>query len=144
VTPTHRSASAVATTDAPLSALVLVRAASGRRVAESAPIDAASVGAHQAAPSDVDAAQRACRERGFAVGPYVGISFSITAPRSTFEQLFDVHIQVAADGDVRVSRGGRQHARELPLDRLPSGLRKRLEAVTFAEPVDLHAAEPMT
>ncbi len=121
-----------------LSAMVIVRAASGRRLAGSDAIDATTLPQHVAAPDDVRATQRECGERGFAVGPYIGISFAITARQSQFETTFAVQLKVERNGAVTVSRQGTAVGQELPLDHLSASLRERIEAVTFSPPVELH------
>lgn len=136
--PARRSDARVTThADDVLSAMVIVRAASGRRLAGSAAIDGTTLSQHSATPADVAATQRTCRDRGFSVGPYVGISFAISATRSTFEEQFGVQLKLGARGQIRVERDGNALGLELPLDRLPEALRRRIDTVTFMPPVEL-------
>jgi hypothetical protein len=68
---------------------------------------------------------------GFEVGELVANSFSITAPRKTFEQHFHAKIEVTE-----------QHAAlkngtlELPIDSLPKGVRATITTVSFSAPPD--------
>ncbi len=142
--PARRSDAPVAThADDVLSAMVIVRAASGRRLAGSAAIDASTLSQHSATPADVAATERAFRDRGFAVGQYVGISFAISAPRSKFEEKFGVQLALGADGQITVLRDGKTFGLELPLDRLTAPMRRRIDTVTFAPPVELLASTTM-
>ncbi len=144
MTPARRSgARAAKPTDDVLSAMVIVRAASGRRLSDSGAIDAASLPEHVAAPADVVAVQKVYAAQGFEVGPYVGISFSITARRSQFETAFAVKLKVGRDGAVTVSRQGKSLGIELPLDELRASVRDVIETITFTPPVELHDATTM-
>ena len=67
----------------------------------------------------------------FEVGPHVGISMAITAPRRTFERVFGTTVEDAPDGGWMA--GGR---RELPLGQLPPELASRIRTVTFDEPAE--------
>ncbi len=62
-------------------------------------------------------------ERGFEVGPLVGIAFSIAAPREQMRRQF-------ADFEPQPGQ-----ERELSLDGLPSEVRKAVRAVTTARKV---------
>jgi hypothetical protein len=108
-----------------VSAQVLLRPASGRRIGGRDEITSENIRDY-APPADAAAfARRAFEEDGFDVGPLVGVSFSIAAPVSTFERVFKTPIKV----DDRSSL-------ELPLDALPEPLRRVIETVTFGRPVD--------
>jgi hypothetical protein len=100
---------------------VILRPASGASL-DPATITAATIGQIQPVAAAVDAARRAFANLGFEVGPFVGISFSITAPAPTFEKVFGVSVQPPS-GDL-----------ELPLQRLPADLAKDIQAVTFTPP----------
>ena len=75
-------------------------------------------------------AARALRAEGFLVGPHVGISRAITAPRRDFERVFGTRVEDSAEGGW-VAEGG---TRELPLGQLPPVLAERVQTVTFEEP----------
>jgi len=80
--------------------------------------------------AEAEPAARALRAEGFLVGPHVGISMAITAPRRSFERVFGTRVEDSAEGGW-VAEGG---TRELPLGQLPPVLAERVEAVTFDEP----------
>ncbi len=144
MSPVRRSDARTRTpADEVLSAVVIVRAASGRRLAGSKPIDTTTLPGHRASASDVATAQQGCAARGFSVGDYVGISFAITAARSVFEQQFGVQLDRDAGGDIHVVHDGKPLGLELPLDRLPASLRKVIDTVTFTPRVELHGTGTM-
>jgi hypothetical protein len=100
-----------------LTAMVMLRAASGKRAAGSTPITTQNLqeflpGA-EAAQSAVEAFQTA----GFHVGTRVGSTFSITAPAETFEHFFRT--------DIDRKRSGEE---QLPV---PPELASVVESVTF-------------
>jgi hypothetical protein len=89
---------------------------------------AALVVLHEGA--DGDRVRRWFAEQGFAVGPLVGISFSIEAPRPLMERHFaDYH--GAAEG------GG-----ELQLDALPEEPRAAVRAVAVEAPPEFGPGNP--
>jgi len=85
------------------------------------PITAANLAANQPPPEAVEAARKLFREAGFQVGPYVGISFSISGPPSLFESFFGTRLD-------------KLKSYELPLRVLPKEVADRIEAVTFTPP----------
>lgn len=85
------------------------------------PITAATLSANQPQKKAVEAARELFREAGFELGPYVGISFSISGSRSLFEEYFGTRLDEL--------RGY-----ELPLDSLPKEVAALMEAVTFTPP----------
>jgi hypothetical protein len=68
---------------------------------------------------------------GFRIGPAVGISFSIEAPRNVFENFFNIRPEDA--GKLLVS------STELPLDALSADLRQHLETVLLTRAPDFGA-----
>ena len=145
ITARRSGAHARSPADDILSALVIVRAASGRRLAGSAAIDSSTIAAHAPAPGDVELAQQAYGDHGFAVGPYIGISFAISASCLVFERQLGVKLAVDAQGTVSVSANGTDFGQEVPLDRVPPALRRHVEALTFMPPTSLHGSdEPAT
>jgi hypothetical protein len=119
--------------DPPVSAQVILRPASGASV-DPATITAATIGQIQPAAAAVDAARRAFTNLEFEVGPFVGNSFSITAPAATFEKVFGVRLQPTAGGGISVVEPAGAASLELPLHRLPADLAKDIQAVTFTPP----------
>jgi hypothetical protein len=106
------------------------------------PITTRNLADYAPAPEDAEAARRAFRDAGFEVGELVGISFSITAPRSRFEEVFGIRLRVDERGAVAASdREAPRGGLELPLGRLPRSLAERLVAVAFTPPAELHDGE---
>lgn len=124
--------------EAQVSAQVILRSASGRRVDGNVQITAANVADFAPAPEHVAAAQETLSQSGFEVGAMIGISFSITAPARLFEHVFGVALQV--DGanvrrkDTEALDGSEL---ELPLHSLPSELRALISTVAFSPPAEL-------
>jgi hypothetical protein len=118
-----------------MSAMVLVRSASGARVTGGTAITAENVDRYRPAAGDVREARAAFTARGFQAGELVGIAFAITAPQATFERTFRVTLEARDDGAVSIA--GRAGL-ELPLEALPEELGRLLVAVTFSPPADLH------
>ena len=117
-----------------VSAQVLLRPASGRRIGGRDEITSENIREYAPPAEAVALARKTFEADGFDVGPLVGVSFSIAAPVSTFERIFKTSIAVDA-GRVSVTHGKTQSL-ELPLDALPEPLRKSIEAVTFERPLD--------
>jgi hypothetical protein len=105
--------------DALLSALVVLRPGPERTLGDRGPVTAETIGNYLPSQEAVEATQRAFRRLGFEVSPVVGPSFSITAPRSRFEEVF-----------------GSTDGLEQPLDRMPPAVRDLIQAVTFTPPPD--------
>lgn len=84
-----------------------------------------------AAPSQ--RVQDAFSALGFAVGPFVGNSFSVAGSADDFHAVFGVRLAKRSDGGVMVD--DRPPAESgLPLQRLPASLRPLVSAVLFSEP----------
>lgn len=82
-------------------------------------------------PPDPGVAERAVawfQDRGFDCGPVVGISFSISAPASTFEQVFGTTPEAGP--------------LELPVDRLDDDVAGDVQAVAVTEPPDFGPWNP--
>jgi hypothetical protein len=73
--------------DQPVARLVVLRPAGGGEPGEGEAITAESIGRHAPDPDVAERARRYFAERGFEVGPLVGISFSITGPPGLMEEL---------------------------------------------------------
>jgi hypothetical protein len=112
----------------------VLRPAGGRDIDGREAITASSVAAFQPDAAAVAEAQAFFRARGFDLEQPVGISFSITGPRSLFESTFGERLDTEQEGGVvqsaRPSRGGL----ELPLERLPATVARAVQAVTFTPP----------
>jgi len=85
------------------------------------PITAATLAANQPPKESVEAAKKLFRQAGFDLGPYVGISFSISGPASLFESFFRLPLD-------------KLRSYELPLAALPREIFDVIEAVTFTPP----------
>jgi hypothetical protein len=119
----------------PVSAQVVLRAASGKKPHGRAAVTAKSLKDYEPSPEAVTEAQEAFTAQGFEVGPMVGNSFSVTAPAETFESVFQTTIRTHKERGVEAVRE-KTSSYELPLEALPKTLRKHLEAVTFSPPPD--------
>lgn len=138
-------------------AIVVMRPASGEPVPGDAAITAETL--DRFAPDRGVAAEvaRAFDEAGFATGPLVGISMSLSGPRERFESLFDVTLEpdgsggwkvagdAARDGDA--ARGAPDAAatgdadRALPTERLPARIAGGVQSIVFEPPVSLDGEE---
>ncbi len=112
-----------------LSALVILQPSDPSAAGE--PITSANLGRHTPSPGAVGELMEFFRSRGFEVGPFVGISFSITAPESTFRSVFDADLPTGARGDLEFDVGS-----------LPADVRRHLQAVSFSEPPDFGPGAP--
>jgi hypothetical protein len=123
----------------PLSALVVLRPAPGRELGDAGPITSANVAESLPEPGAVATAQAVFSRLGFDVSAAGGPSFSITGPRSLFEEVFEpLEIEgEAVRTSVRAARGGL----ELRLDRLPPDARELVQTVTFTPPPDFGPTE---
>jgi hypothetical protein len=128
--------------DRTISAQVIVRSRSGKRVGPEVPITSANIAEYAPAPEVFAAAADAFRAAGFEVGPAVGISFSVTGPLSRFERYFDTRLHVDERGAVaRLGARPPPGGLELPLNALAPALARNIDAVVFTPPADLHGME---
>jgi hypothetical protein len=111
-------------------ALVVLRPADGRERHGGETITAASLDQHVPDPESAERVRRFFAERGFDVGPLVGISFSISAPRALMERTFAGFQELEGTG------------RELPHDPLPSDVRAAIQAVTTEPAPDFGPGNP--
>ena len=120
-----------------LSAQVMLRSASGTAPDSSTAVTAENVRDYLPSSSSITEARRAFEEAGFEVGQVVGNSFSITAPKSTFEKVFKIKLredkQKGVTAHVEASDEG---SYELPTSKLAEALRREVAAVTFTPPPD--------
>jgi len=119
--------------DSVLSAAVVLVSAGGSRPPAEA-ITSQSLAEVLPDPGAADAVAAFFRAQGFEVSEPIGISLSVTAPRSRFEALFGERLEVE-DGDrpteVHTARGV-----ELDAAALPENVRRHIRAVTFTPPPD--------
>jgi hypothetical protein len=120
-----------------MSALVVLRSASGKAPGGATAVTAENVREYLPAASSADEARRAFAAAGFEVTEVVGNSFSITAPASVFEKAFKVKLRreegkgVTAQADADADAGY-----EIPANKLPASLARHVAAVTFTPPPD--------
>jgi hypothetical protein len=117
-----------------VSAQVLLQSASGRLPDGQAVITAETLKDFQPSAETVAIATSAFSALGFEVGPFVGNSFSITAPQEHFEQVFKVRLQRQKSGGLQIVGGHGRGQLELSLGSLPQQLQGRVVAVTLTPP----------
>ena len=105
-----------------VSAQVLLKPASGTMPRD---VDITAENVAALAPKAEAAAEvaRTLARAGFDVGPAVGLSFSISARRSVFDQFFGIESAGTTRGTI-------------PLDGVPAAARRHVEAITFPPPPD--------
>lgn len=131
-----------------VTALVVFRSASGRRVHGGEAITTETLAEALPDPAEVADASAAFHDLGFDVGPPLGISMSITASHEHLESVFGVELAQRADG-TWVLGGADDAARsgdasddatddiELPLAALPERITRVVAAVVIEPPVEL-------
>ena len=107
-------------------AMVVLAPASGRAI--TGEITAETLAQFAPDPGDAEHVAGVLAGAGFAVGPLVGISMSISGPRATFERVFGITVDDAAEGGWEAAG-----ARELPV---PDALASRVRAITFEPPAE--------
>lgn len=120
-----------------LSAIVLLRPATGRRITGKTQITSANLPEYLPAKDSAQRARVHFQQQGFDVSQLAAISFNITGDKEQFEKQFGGAIDIAK-GYPRVRLGKDKFAYQLPLDRLPASISEIVEAVTFEEPADLY------
>lgn len=111
----------------------MLRSASGTAPDSNTAITAENVREYLPSLSSITEARHAFEAAGFEVGQAVGNSFSITAPKSTFEKVFKVKLKEEKEKGVTTSDEG---SYEVPISKLPEDLRREVTAVTFTPPPD--------
>ena len=120
-----------------ISAQVMLLPASGKKIGPDTQITAENIEEFAPPPDAYLIASGAFRSIGFEIGPLVGVTFSITAPAGTFENMFKADLQRSVKGGVECIGGDL----EFPLDHLPDNVRKIIQTVTFTEPPDFGPTE---
>ena len=119
----------------PLSAVVVLRPAQGTGFDGWAQVTAANLAELLPEPGAAETAQAHLAAAGFRVEAPSPSGFSITGPRSLFEQVFGGRLTVDEGAGVKAVDG--EPARlELPLELLPQAVRKVVQAITFSPPPD--------
>jgi hypothetical protein len=128
-----------------ISALVIVRSASGRDLRAGEPVTSENIADYTPAPGVGTAVRDWFRQAGFDSGEVVGPTFSITARIEAFEDTFGVAVHPAEGGGfVAAAPDGVHGTYELPLDRLPGGLAELVLAVTFEPPAETFSEKDAT
>jgi hypothetical protein len=113
--------------DDTISAQVILRPRGAKSSADIPAITSENVHQYTPARETVEKVVSNFASHGFDVGTVVGTSFSITAPKSTFERVFATKL-------------GRRKSLQLPLQSIASDVAKEIEEVTFTEPPDFGPA----
>lgn len=124
-----------------ISAQVILRAASGKVIDSKTIITSENIQNFVPSLELVASATEAFSAVGFDVGKMVGISFSISAPVSTFEQVFETRFRQDKRGGVEVILGDGSGSYEIPLKSLPEYLTRLVVAITFTPPPDFGPTE---
>lgn len=95
------------------------------------PVTSANLDRLAPSPDAVAALMELFRSEGFEIGPFVGISFSISGPPHCFRSVFGPRLP-----------SGRQDDLELDVGSVPPGLRRHLRAVSFTAPPDYGPLAP--
>lgn len=127
--------------DQVISAQVLLRSESGKTIAADTIITSETISDYVPSPQDVAWASEVLADRGFDVAELVGISFSITAPASTFEEFFETQLCREEDGGMKAVRDDGSLGYELPLTALPESIADLVVAITFTPPPDFGPTE---
>lgn len=124
-----------------ISAQVILRPASGKFVTGQDEITSENIEDYMSEQETFDAAAQAFGEAGFEVSAEGPTGFAITAPASTFEEVFNTHLRDHEDGGTEVVNEDESASFELPLCALPPELSQHVEAVTFTPPPDFGLTE---
>jgi hypothetical protein len=119
-----------------ISAQVLIRSAGGKRLVHNTAITSQNIEDYAPSTEAVDRAKRTFMDAGFDVGILVGNSFSISAPISTFEKVFQTQLHSQERGGIEVVGGSTSGQYELPLTSLPKPVTDIVEAIFFTPPPD--------
>jgi hypothetical protein len=125
-----------------ISAIVIVRSASGRDLRSDQPITSENIADYAPAPGVATAARDWFQRAGFDPGDVVGPTFSITASIAAFERTFGVAVHPAERGGFVAAAPDSVHGTyELPLDVLPADLVALVLAVSFEPPAQTFSEE---
>ncbi|HEY7496781.1 MAG TPA: hypothetical protein VIH59_37460 [Candidatus Tectomicrobia bacterium] len=119
-----------------IAAQVVLRAASGKAPGGHSLITAETLKEFVPSEEAVARVKGAFRVAGFETGPLVGNNFSITAPVSTFEQVFQTELRSQEHGGIESVREDGSTSLELPLGALPPSIANSISSVTFTPPPD--------
>jgi len=89
----------------------------------------------------VSSAAAALRSKGFEIGPFVGISFSMTGSIRAFEEYFGTQIRLGRDRGYEFVIKNTSLGHELSGERLPEAIRHLVQTVAFPLPPGFGPAE---
>ena len=118
-----------------ISAQVILRGPGGKRLPESASVTSENIRDYMPDEEKANRARQVFTKKGFRVGNMVGLSFSITAPVKTFEEVFDRELEWKRDGIV-LAEGPNEGGREYADEDLPEEARSLVDEVIFESPPD--------
>jgi subtilase family serine protease len=119
-----------------ISAEVLLRSASGAKIAGNTIITSENISRYTPAPATVQAASQFFKDSGFEVTPLVGIGFTISGTVEHFSQFFHTSLTVDRSGGIKAVVNAQTTKAELPLTSLPKSTLDLITAVTFGSPPD--------
>ncbi len=122
--------------DERVSAQVVLRPAADTTHRARPPLTAENLGKFAPARGAVAAVAESFRSSGLEVGPFVGISFSVTGSVDAFEKLLGVPLRRVAGGGIKFVVAGGDATAELPAEHLPMDLRPLIQAIVFPPPPD--------
>lgn len=102
------------------------------------PITSETLARHLPDPAVAEAVRGRFADRGFTVGPLVGIGFSITAPPEVFRATFGP----AADVPLRAAQQGQPEGLAFDLGALPTEDARPVRAVELTPPPDFGPSAP--
>lgn len=102
------------------------------------PITSETLARHLPDTAEAEAVRRWFAERGFKLGPLVGIGFSITAPPDVFAATFGA----AADVPLRAAQQGQREGLAFSLGELPEEDARPVRAVELTPPPDFGPTAP--
>lgn len=119
-----------------ISAQVILRPASGKSVTGQDAITSENIRDYMPSPESFQAAAQSFAAAGFEVSAAGPTGFSITAPASTFEKVFNTSVRSQEGRGIEAVRKDKSASYELPLRGLSGDLSRYVEAVTFTPPPD--------
>lgn len=119
-----------------ISAQVILRPESGKSVTGQEAITSENIRDYLPSPESFQAAAQSFAAAGFEVSAAGPTGFSITAPASTFEKVFNTKVRSQEGGGVKAMRQDESEDYELPLRGLSKEMSQHIEAVTFTPPPD--------
>ena len=114
-----------------ISAQVILKPSHGKDVAIAPLVTSENIHIYLPDEAVADRIKKYFTDHGFACGPIVGISFSITGTKDLFNEFFNVRIIESASEGVFTSE---ENEKELPLDPIESDLEKWILSIVFPTP----------